>query len=262
MSILAKIAANKRQEIEDKKQKVSIKTLTLRANFINPARGFRNALRGPGLSLIAEIKKASPSRGVLCADLEPGVLAVAYETAGADALSVLTDRRFFSGGLDDLVTARAVTHLPVLRKDFVIDEYQIYEAKAFGADAILLIARLLDAPTLTSFIALCEEIDIYALVETHTEEDVEKAVSAGAGIIGVNNRDLDTFETDIATTERLFANIPAGLIKVSESGIMGRREANRARAAGADAVLVGESLINADNMQARINNIKQAIASG
>ncbi|MFA5866521.1 MAG: indole-3-glycerol phosphate synthase TrpC [Actinomycetota bacterium] len=262
MSILAKIVAHKRREIEDKKQRASAEALMLRANFIAPARDFKDALGGPNLSLIAEIKKASPSRGVLSKDMEPGVLAVSYELAGADALSVLTDREFFDGGLDDLVTARAVTDLPVMRKDFIIDEYQIYEAKAYGADAVLLIAGLLDAQTLNSFLALCDAIDIHALVETHTEEDVSKAVSAGAGIIGVNNRDLNTFETDVAATERLLPGLPEGILKVSESGIFGRGEAGRVRAAGADAVLVGESLIRADNMQALIDDIKQAVVSG
>ncbi len=262
MSILAKIVANKRREIRDEKKKVSLESMMLRAKFGAPARDFKSALAGPGLSLIAEIKKASPSRGVLCADWEPGVLAVAYETAGADALSVLTDRKFFDGGLDDLVTAKAVTELPVLRKDFIVDEYQIYEAKAYAADAVLLIAGLLDAPTLTSFLALCGDLGIYALVEAHTGEDVVKAVSVGADTIGVNNRDLDTFETDIAVTESLLPGIPEGVLKVSESGIFGRREAGRARAAGADAVLVGEGLVKSDNLPARVIDIKQAVLSG
>ncbi len=262
MSILERIVAVKRREIMEQQERVSLGSLMMRAYSGAPARDFEGALGKPGLSLIAEIKKASPSRGVLCTDLEPGVLAVAYETAGADAISVLTDREFFDGGLGDLEAARSVTELPVMRKDFIIDEYQIYEARAHGADAVLLIAGLLDKQSLESFLNLCGDLGISALVETHTEEDVAKALSVGAGIIGVNNRDLNTFKTDVVATERLLPGLPEEILKVSESGISGRREARRVRAAGADAVLVGETLMRAENIKAQIDDIKQAVVSG
>lgn len=262
MSILAKIIANKREEVEAKKQRLSKEALMMRADFVAQSRDFRNALARPGLSLIAEIKRTSPSRGILRNDLDPGVLAIGYETAGADAISVLTDRQYFGGDLDDLVTARTVARIPVMRKDFVVDEYQVVESKAYGADAILLIAGLHDEETLAGLLALCSDIDLAALVEVHTEEEAAKAVTAGADIIGVNNRDLKTFDVDISVTERLLPGLPEGVLKVSESGISGKRAARRAREAGADAVLVGESLVKSDNMQAQINRIKQAGLDG
>jgi indole-3-glycerol phosphate synthase len=262
VSILAKIVASKKEEVAAKKTRMSPEALMMRADFVTPARDFRGALTAPGLSLIAEIKRCSPSRGVLRNDLDPGVLAVGYETAGADAISVLTDRRYFGGGLDDLVMARAVTRIPVMRKDFIIDEYQVFESKAYGADAVLLIAGLHDEETLTKLLALCRLIGLAALVEAHTGEEAAKAVAAGADIIGINNRDLKTFEVDISVTERLLPGLPDKVLKVSESGIGGKREAGRARMSGADAVLVGESLVKSDNMQARINGIKQAGQDG
>lgn len=262
MTILARIIDSKKEEVASKKKRVSKEALMMRADFVAQSRDFRNALARPGLSLIAEIKRTSPSRGILRNDLDPGVLAIGYETAGADAISVLTDRQYFGGGLDDLVTARTVARIPVMRKDFVIDEYQVVESKAYGADAVLLIAGLHDEETLAGLLALCSDIDLAALVEVHTEEEAAKAVAAGADIIGVNNRDLNTFEVDVAVTERLLPGIPKGILKVSESGIGGRKEAHKARAAGADAVLVGESLVKSDNMQAQINRIKQAGQDG
>ncbi|MFH1736846.1 MAG: indole-3-glycerol phosphate synthase TrpC, partial [Actinomycetota bacterium] len=260
--MLAKIVENKATEIATRKRETSQEALTIRADFMVPARDFRGALAKKGLSLIAEIKKASPSRGVLSENLEPGVPAVAYETAGADAISVVTDRRFFAGGLDDMVIAKAVTHVPVLRKDFIVDDYQIYEAKAFGADAILLITGILDDQTLGSFLSLCGDLGLAALVEAHTEDDVARALSAGADIIGLNNRDLSTFETDITTTERLMLGIPEEIVTVSESGIHGGEEAARLQATGVDALLVGEALMTANNIERKVQEIKMVGAYG
>ncbi len=256
MSVLSKIIVNKTAELVARKQEFSQEALSMRSTFALRTRDFRGALAKKGLSVIGEIKKASPSRGVLANDLEPGLLAVTYETAGADALSVLTDRCFFSGGLEDLVAVKSVTNIPVLRKDFIIDEYQIYESKAYGADAVLLIAGLHPEDTLISYLALCRKFGLAAVVEAHTEEDVAKALSARAGIIGINNRDLNTFEVDIAVTERLLPGIPKEILTISESGIRGRREANRARAAGADALLVGEALVTADDIAVKMTEIK------
>lgn len=256
MSILARIVGNKQKEVAATKTRMSIDSLTRRKEFGARAFDFHESLHGKGLNLIAEIKRSSPSKGVLADNLEPGITASAYETAGADALSVLTDKEFFGGGLEDLVAARAATELPILRKDFVIDEYQIYEAKAYGADAVLLIAGLAEENTLAGYLEVCREIGIAALVEAHSAEEVKKALAAGAGIVGINNRDLRTFKVDLAVTENLMPDIPGHVTKISESGIKNGREAGRARAAGADAVLVGEALITADDLESRVAEIR------
>lgn len=256
MSVLAKIVENKTIEVAKRKVTISQETLAMRVDSAGPARDFHGALAKEGLSLIAEIKKASPSRGIISEDVQSGVLAAEYEAAGADALSILTDREFFKGGLDDLVMAKAVTRMPVLRKDFIIDEYQLFEAKAYGADAVLLIAGLQDENELASFLTLCREIGLSALVETHTEEDVAKALSAGADIIGINNRDLNTFKVDISVTERLLPEISGDKVTVSESGIHGGKEAARLQAAGVDALLVGEALMMANSIERKVQEIK------
>jgi indole-3-glycerol phosphate synthase len=258
MSILTRIIENKKEEIIVRKKTLSLEALMGRPDYDVEARDFHRALAKPGLSVIAEVKKASPSRGVISGELNPGVLATAYETAGADAISVLTDNAFFSGGLDDLVAVKAVTSIPVLRKDFIIDEFQIHEAKAYGADAVLLIASLHSLKTLSYLIDLCESIGLSALVEAHTEEAVAGAISAGADIIGLNNRDLNTFEVDMAVTERLMNNIRQGILTVSESGISGRKEAGRAKMAGVDALLVGEALVVAEDIEQKIADLKMA----
>jgi indole-3-glycerol phosphate synthase len=258
MSVLAKIVENKATEVAKRKITISQETLAMRMDSVGPPRDFRGALAKEGLSLIAEIKRASPSRGIISDDVQSGVLAADYETAGVDALSILTDREFFHGGLDDMVMAKAVTQMPVLRKDFVIDEYQLFEAKAYGADAVLLIAGLQDEKKLASLLTLCREIGLSALVETHTEEDVARALSAGADIIGINNRDLNTFEVDISVTERLLPEIPGDKVTVSESGIYGGEEAARLQATGVDALLVGEALMTASSIERKVKEIKQA----
>ena len=262
MSVLAKIVENKATEVAKRKVTISQETLAMRIESAGPARDFYGALAKEGLSLIAEIKKASPSRGIISEDVQSGVLAADYETAGADALSILTDREFFHGGLNDLVMARAVTQMPVLRKDFVIDEYQLFEAKAYGADAVLLITGLYNEEKLAAFLAICKEIGLAALVEVHTEDDVTRALSTGAEIIGINNRDLNTFETDIATTERLIPGIPEEIVTVSESGIHGGEESARLQATGVDALLVGEALMTANSIERKVQEIKMAGAYG
>lgn len=262
MSILARIIENKEEEIRAKKKRFSMAALKGRADYYNEARDFHGAIAKRGLSVIAEVKKASPSRGVISRELDPGMLGAAYQASGADAISVLTDNAFFSGGLDDLVAVKAVTDIPVLRKDFIIDRYQVYEAKAYGADAVLLITCLYSEATLSEFLALCREVGIAALVEVHDEEDLAKAVSGGADIIGMNNRDLNTFEIDIAVTERLMPGIPQGILTVSESGMNGRAEAARAKMAGVDALLVGEALVIADDIGQKITELKTAELDG
>jgi indole-3-glycerol phosphate synthase len=216
---------------------------------------FAAALRGPGVSLIAEVKHASPSRGVLIDPFDPVAIARDYLFSGAAAISVLTDRTFFQGSLDDLALVKRLTRtlqrdVPVLRKDFTIDAYQIVEARAAGADAILLIVAALDDATLAALHAEAARWGLTALVEVHDEAEMERAAAIGASVIGVNNRDLRTFTVDLATTERLAARKPSGAVLVSESGIHTRADVERLAACGVDAMLVGESLITAPDRRA------------
>jgi indole-3-glycerol phosphate synthase len=212
-------------------------------------RDFFGALRRPArgkVALIAEIKKASPSVGVICADFDPVRIAREYEAAGASCLSVLTDEKFFRGSLDDLVKVRAAVELPLLRKDFIIDARQILEAAEAGADAILLIARILTAAELEHFHGLADDAGLAALVEVHDEAEMERALAAGAKLIGVNNRNLDTFTVDPGLTGRLAAKMGAagkGRVLVAESGLRRRADVERVRRAGAGAILVGEALM-------------------
>jgi indole-3-glycerol phosphate synthase len=203
---------------------------------------------GPSVRLIAEIKRASPSRGPLRADLDPVALATVYEANGAAAVSVLTDCRFFRGSLADLRAVRAQTTLPVLRKDFVIDPYQVYEARAAGADAILLIVAALDARQLADLYDLARELGMDALVEVHSEAELGRALSVEPAIVGVNNRDLRTFEVDLETTARLRPLVPPDVVFVAESGVRSNADVQRLAALGAHAMLVGEALVVAPDV--------------
>ncbi len=217
----------------------------------NEFRSFANALAGDGghtLSLIAEVKKASPSAGVIAANFDPVATARRYEAAGASAVSVLTDERFFGGHLDDLVAVRGAVGLPVLRKDFVLEEVQIYEAAAVGADAVLLIVAALTDDELQSLLDVAAACQLDALVEVHTLEELDRALATEATIIGINNRDLTTFQVDLATTERLSEQVPAGVLLVSESGIRTEEDSRRLRACAVDAILVGEALMRSDDV--------------
>ncbi len=213
------------------------------ASAASPVRAFAEALRVPGLSVIAEIKRRSPSAGIIDAGIDPAAQAAKYESGGAAALSVLTEPFFFDGSLDDLSVARDVVSIPVLRKDFVLDEAQVWEARAAGADAVLLIVAALAADQLADLVAVAAEASLDALVEVHTEGEVVIAVEAGASIIGVNNRDLATFTTDLAVGERLRGLIPDGVVTVAESGVTSVEGAVRMRDAGYDAILVGEAVV-------------------
>jgi indole-3-glycerol phosphate synthase len=206
-------------------------------------RDFRGALATQTPAVIAEIKKASPSKGLLAQDFDPARLARQYAAGGAAALSVLTDEAFFQGSLADLAIARGVCELPVLRKDFTLDENHVTEAAAGGADAILLIAAILETGAIRRFAALAAGYGMAALVEVHDEDDLVKALDAGAEIVGVNNRDLTTFEVTLETSLRLAPLIPPGVLKVSESGIRSAQDVERLRAAGYQAFLVGEHLM-------------------
>jgi len=223
----------------------------------NEPRDFLAALRQPragDVALIAEVKKASPSAGVICKDFDPVRIAKEYEAAGASCLSVLTDEKFFQGSLDYLRQIRAAVKLPLLRKDFIIDERQILEAVEWGADAILLIVAILDDARLGGFHALATEAGLAALVEVHDEAELDRALAAGASLVGVNNRDLKSFRVDLATTERLAARLKAGRGEhwlVAESGIHTRADVERMRRCGAGAILVGESLIKGGDIRGK-----------
>lgn len=208
-------------------------------------RNFRAALAGGAPAVIAEIKKASPSRGVLAADFNPRAIGISYEEGGAAALSVLTEGPNFQGSLEDLEAARSAVRIPVLRKDFTIDRFHVVEAAARGADAILLIAAILSEREMRDFRELAERYRMAALVEVHDEEELFVAIASGAGIIGVNHRDLRTFQVDLDVSLRLAVKIPAGVLKVAESGIHTPGDVNRLRAAGYQAFLVGEHLMKA-----------------
>ena len=221
-------------------------------------RSFRSALSASGLSVIAEIKRRSPSAGAIDADLDPVRQAVAYEAGGADAISVLTEAQHFGGSLDDLVAVRDAVALPVLRKDFTRNEAQIWEARAAGADAVLLIVATLGQELLVELVAVAQDIGMDAIVETHTAVEVERAIGAGADIVGVNNRDLSTFTTDLGVAESLFGSLPADVISIAESGVSSVDGAQRMVTCGYDAILVGEALVRADDPAALVASLKGA----
>ncbi len=240
--ILARIVERKRVEVAEKER--------FRSSFEQSARyqssqrrDFARALRAKPPAIIAEIKKASPSKGLLAPDFNPALQAQSYFAGGAAALSVLTDRDFFQGSLSDLKTARASAFLPVIRKDFTIADIDVLEAAASGADAILLIAAILTRDELSSFRALAERYSMSALVEVHDEAELATALDSGASIIGVNNRDLRTFDVNLETSERLAALMPVEITKVAESGIHSGEDVHRLQAAGFHAFLVGEHLM-------------------
>lgn len=231
--------------------------LERRCGALPPARDFAGALRPPpgGVRLVAEVKKASPSRGVLAADLDPVALAMTYARHGAAAVSVLTDAKYFQGRLGLLGEIREAVAVPLLRKDFILDEYQLWEARAAGADAVLLIVAILEPPRLRDLLAAAKEIGLASLVEVHTVAEVDTAAECGAGILGINNRDLRTFETRIETTLALLPRVPPGLTVVSESGFERAGQVRTVVAAGAHAVLVGEGLVRAADVGAKVREL-------
>jgi indole-3-glycerol phosphate synthase len=249
-TVLERIVAHKRLELANCAQ--TVQSLEAAADgSAATRRDFASALRRQGPAIIAELKKASPSKGVLAAKYDPGVTAPAYERGGAAALSVLTDQQFFQGSLSDLQTARSATGVPVLRKDFTIHPYHVVEAAAHGADAILLITAILGDAELRQFRELAEQYRMTALVEVHDAGELTRAVDSGARVIGVNNRDLRTFNVRLETSLDLAARIPAGITRVAESGIRSAEDVRKLAAAGYDAFLIGEHLItSADPAQA------------
>jgi len=214
---------------------------------------------GDGLRIIAEYKRRSPSKGAIREDLEPEAVAAAYERGGAAAMSVLTDEPGFGGTAEDLQRAVATVDIPVLCKDFIISPMQVFEARAWGADIVLLIAAALTQKELVSLHRQVNSLGMTALVEVHDAHEVKIAVDIGATLIGINNRDLHTFETNVATSLELIEGIPAGVIRVSESGIRSRYDMNRLRNAGFDAVLIGESLMTADDPERALRELRGAL---
>lgn len=254
--ILATILRRKAGEVAERSARVPLKEMRARADAADAPRGFARALNAriaAGKSaVIAEIKKASPSKGLLRADFRPAEIARSYERAGAACLSVLTDVDFFQGADAHLQEARAATKLPALRKDFVVDAYQVYEARALGADCVLLIVAALDDARLREFARLAGELGMDALIEVHDADELERANAVNAQLIGINNRDLRSFETRLETTLDLLSQIPAGAMVVTESGIHTAADVARMRAAGVHAFLVGEAFMRADNPGAKL----------
>ena len=246
---------DKRHEVERKKRSAPVSVLMERLARQKAPRDFAAALRGQGIKLIAEVKKASPSRGVLKADFDPVALARTYEKSGAAAISVLTEVKHFQGSLEHLAAIREVVKVPLLRKDFIFDEYQVYESAAYGADALLLIVSILEEGSLEKLLALSRSLGLSCLVEVHHEAELTTALLAGAKIIGINNRNLDTFKVDTSTTRRLRLLIPPENIVVSESGIKSRDDMKMMRECKVDAVLVGEALVTAPDIPAKIREL-------
>ena len=253
--ILDEILTNTRSEVRERQSKVPIEAIRRHAEQSGPPRDFAAALQGSTVALIAEIKRASPSRGSLREIKEPVSIAQEYAMSGAAAISVLTDSRYFRGSLDDLLSVRGAVSLPVLRKDFTLTEYQVFESKAETADAILLIVRALDDPQMRDYLSLAEGLGLSAVVEVHDEGEVERALKAGARIVGINNRNLADFTVDLATTERLARYVPADRILVAESGVHTRGDVDRVAQVGVNAILVGEALMRSTDMKQAVREL-------
>jgi len=249
--MLDEIVAHKKQAVERRKSTLPLSTLKERIARRNQPRDLARALMGEHTRLIAEVKKASPSRGVLCPDFQPVEIARKYAEGGAAAISVLTEEDHFQGSIDYLASIRDEVPLPILRKDFIFDPYQVYESRAYGADALLLIAAILEQDRLEELLSLSHELGLKCLVESHSQDEVERAVSSGAKIIGINNRDLTDFTIDLETTRRLLPLVPPGRIIVSESGITTRDHVDKLRGWGVNAILVGEALVTAEDITAK-----------
>jgi indole-3-glycerol phosphate synthase len=259
VSVLAEILDHKRREVATAKNRSPGEGLARRARACaEPTRGFRRALASAAKPrVIAEIKRRSPSRGEIRPDLDAVACARAYAEAGAAAISVLTDSHYFGGSLELLARVRAAVALPLLRKDFILDAYQIDEARVHGADAVLLIVAALDTGSLRTLREYAEQLGLDALVEVHDEQELETALASGAEVIGINNRDLRTFEVDLRVSERLAGKVPEGCVVVAESGIFTPRDRQRLEAAGAHAVLIGEALMRESDVGAALRQLRR-----
>ncbi len=254
--ILDEIIAYKKQELADTKRAVPFAEVKARAADAGPARGFEKALsQGSDIRLIAEIKKASPSKGVIREDFHPVEIAKIYARAGASCLSVLTEKKYFQGNLNFLAGVRNAVDLPLLRKDFIVDAYQIVEARAAGADAVLLIAACLERQQIEDFIGTAKDNGLDVLVESHTYKELDRALLAGATLVGINNRDLQTFSVSLQTTLDLLKDIPDDRTVVSESGITTRADVRKLQQARVDAILVGESLMREKDIGKKVKEL-------
>lgn len=257
MNFLEDILSRTRERIDEEKKLITLSDIRRDAESVPmPKVSFQKVLSSKELSIIAEVKQASPSKGQLVKDFPYLEIAEEYEEAGADAISCLTEPFYFKGKDSFLEEIAAKVQIPVLRKDFVIDEYMIYQARALGASAVLLIVRILSDEELADYLALSSELGLSALVECHNEGEVERALNAGADIVGINNRDLDTFNVDIMNTVRLAPMIPEGVVKVAESGIRTKEDIVMIRRAGLDAFLIGESFMKSPDRKALIREFK------
>ena len=250
--ILDDIVRDKRADLQTRKREVGLAALQGHPLFREARLNFMAALTTKARAIVAEVKKASPSKGVIRADFDPVWIARRYADAGAAAISVLTEERYFLGSLDYLAAIRSAVSVPLLRKDFLFDPYQLYEARAYGAAAILLIIAMLDDTLLCELLSLAAELDLMALVEVHDDGDLDHALRAGAGVIGINNRDLRTFHTTLETTERLVQRIPAGTVVVGESGIESSADVRRLERAGVHCFLIGEALMRGADPGAKL----------
>lgn len=257
-TVLDSILQGVREDVAARESAVSLAEIKAAANVAPPARDVLAALRAPGIAVIAEVKRASPSRGQLANIIDPADLARAYENGGARIISVLTEERRFHGSLDDLDAVRAAVSIPLLRKDFVVRPYQIHEARAHGADMLLLIVAALEQPALVSMLDRTESLGMTALVEVHTEEEADRALQAGAKVIGVNARDLKTLEVDRDCFARIAPGLPSNVIRVAESGIRGTADLLAYAGAGADAVLVGEGLVTSRDPRSAVADLVTA----
>jgi indole-3-glycerol phosphate synthase len=258
MGVLDEIVAHKRSELAALRAERPLPSLVAACRGLAPARDFEQALRpaaGARVRLIAEVKRGSPSQGLFRADLDPVAQAVVYAGAGAAAVSVLTDARYFHGSLDDLTRVREAVAVPVLRKDFIVDEYQLWEARAAGADAALLIVAALEDAALRDLSAAAKGVGLATLVEVHTAAELDRALRLHPPVIGVNNRDLQTLRTSLEPSLRLLPQIPPGPVAVSESGLAGGADVAAVVAAGAHAVLVGETLLRAPDVAAKVREM-------
>ena len=255
MTILEQIIAVKHAEVACLKRQMPLSEWKSMTACLPPARNFRSAIGGRDCRIIAEVKRRSPSRGILSRDFDPARIASVYQENGAAAVSVLTDREFFAGDKEYLIDIRGKVKLPLLRKDFIVDPCQIYETRLLGADAVLLIAGVLETGQLADYLAVTEDLGLSALVEVHDREDLDKALAAGADIIGINNRNLKTFVTDMQTSTDLIAAIPDDRIVVSESGIRTRADIEMLMAAGIHAFLIGETLMQAADRGGKLREL-------
>ncbi|GAA1519696.1 indole-3-glycerol phosphate synthase TrpC [Streptomyces synnematoformans] len=260
MSVLDEIIDGVREDLAERQARVGLDELKERAARAPEARDGVAALRGDSVTVVCEVKRSSPSKGALAAIADPAALAADYEAGGAAVISVLTEQRRFGGSLADLEAVRAKVDLPVLRKDFVVSSYQLWEARAYGADMVLLIVAALDQEALVSLVERAESIGLTPLVEVHDEEETERAVAAGAKIIGVNARNLKTLEVDRGNFGRVAPEIPDRIVKIAESGVRGPHDLIAYANDGADAVLVGESLVTGKEPRAAVADLVAADA--